>query len=932
MIFMISKNEPVDEPDEGREDNPVTDDGEIVKASQGKESDLTFQLYTLKDAIARVTSKDSAFDAALIAIAFIAIATALPFYPAAILLLILIALIALAIFYPFLGLIFLMIVIFPAIAYQVPGLALLFLFIVSASLIAGYLYYRSLAFAYILVGLAFSPLGLIFEIPAFIMSVLVLDWKRSMVVIAVTIISVVALSAATGMQNTGYIAYNAYAAHAKLAVLAGSAGALGGKAGLSLGNFGSGLSTALSGVTNSTTISVLPGMIFTMISSLGFEPQYYMAMLIVLLGTIWVIAWIGGSNRSEMKGVIASLPGVAYPMIAIALSSIGGLGYGAIFPLVSFAVAPVLMYVMQLKGIDIIKVQEVRKKDIRMEFGEAFESLGRGATKETFKDIGGYEATKKELHDAILAPIEQRGVSKAYNVKPTKGVLFFGPPGTGKTMMMRALSNEMHAGFYVVKASNLISAYPGETERMIAKVFETAAKHAPCVLFFDEIDAIARTRSQSPESDTQTNALSQLLQEMDGFSKVENVIIVGATNAPNILDPAIIRPGRFDKIIYMPLPDAKARKEIFNIYLTKLPIAKNINYDQLAYKTERFSGADIKALCENVAQQMAQEAASERKVLSIGMKELLNALSNTKPSTSIAQLEEYTNFKMDFQRRSTGEAEEQVGEKVGIDEVIGLPDAKKAIADAIEIPLLRPELLKKYDIKNINGILLFGPPGTGKTLLMKAMISELTGVNIVEVNGSVLMQMGSDNAVNTIKEIFNRARENAPAVILIDEIDGLFPRREGASEAVVQRVSQILQEIDGVGKLSNVLIVGATNNPEVLDPALLRPGRFDKIIFVKPPAVAQRKELFQHYLMQAPLSEDIDFEKLAGQTRGFTGADIANVCREAKTKALEKTVETSVDVNISMKMIEDVLKTTKPSAPEQVVSNYLSFLQKYGER
>ncbi len=930
---MISKNEPVDEPEDGQEGGPKPDGGGKAEAKAAGDDKLPLEFYTVKDAVSRVTSKASFFDAVLISIAFIAIATALPFYPAEIFVVILILLIALTVFYPFLGLIFLMAVIFPAIAYQVPALALFFLFVVSGSLIAGYLYYRSLAFAYILVGLAFSPLGALLAIPAFIMSVLVLDYKRAIVVTAVAVIGVVALSALTGMQNTAYIAYDAASAHSKLVGNSPLSYAIMDRPAVPLGNFTAGLSGALSHVANSTVAGSLPNTISALLGSLGITPEYYIITLLVLAAAVWVIAWIGGSNRSKLGGVVASLPGIAYPLVYIALSAAAGSGYNIVLPFISFLVAPAFLYAAQLIGIDVIKVQEVRKQDIRMQFGEAFESLGRGASNETFNDIGGYEATKKELHDAILAPIEQRGVSKAYNVKPVKGVLFFGPPGTGKTMIMRALANEMHAGFYVVKASNLISAYPGETERMIASVFEVAAKHAPCVLFFDEIDAIAHTRSANSEAgDVQANALSQLLQEMDGFQKLENVIIVGATNAPNVLDPAIMRPGRFDKVIYMPLPDLNARKKIFQLYLKKLPTSDDIDYAALAEKTERFSGADIRALCENVAQVMAQEAASERKVLMISMNEMLNVLSNTKPSTSLAQLEEYTRFKMDFERRTSGESTEQRGEKVSLDEVIGLSEAKRAIADAIEIPLLRPDLVKKYDIKNINGILLFGPPGTGKTLLMKAIISELTGVNIVEVNGSVLMQMGGDKAASAIKEIFNRAKENAPAVVLIDEIDGLFPQRTGASESSVQRVSQLLQEIDGVGKLSNVLIVGATNNPEALDPALLRPGRFDKLIFIKPPAAAQRGELFRHYLMHAPVSDDIDFDKLANQTKGFTGADISNVCREAKTKALEESMKLSKDVDISMEMIESVLKSVKPSAPEQVIGNYLTFLQKYGER
>ncbi len=901
---------------------------EIIR--RGRKLPIAF--YSLKDSAARLTARTSFMDAVLGATALLVIATALPFYPLPVLVLLLVLLVAITLYHPFLGLIALMALIFPAFMYQLPAIALFFLFIVSASLIIGYMHYRSLTFLYILVALAFSPLGFLLEIPALIIATLIIGYKRAVLVTIAALLSIVALSALTGVQNSGYIYYNATLAHQ---AIVGNTVAIYhsvSRPALSVFNFASGFSSAMSQFGNSTVTGSLTSTVSSIAASFTVSAWGYLAMLGALVVMVLMVDFVAATWRSRFRGMVASMPGLIYPFAYMAMVKVGG-GSPSLLALASFVIAPAFIYGLALYGINIVKVLDVRKQDLRMKFGEAFEDLvAAGGASETFADIGDYEATKKELRDAVLAPIEERGISKAYNVKPAKGILLFGPPGTGKTLMMRALANEIHAGFYHIKASNLISPYPGETEKKLSDIFSIAKKNAPCVLFIDEIDSIAGKRYETQQDESRVRVATQLMIEMDGFQKVGNVIIVGATNAPNLLDPALLRPGRLDKIIYMPLPDIEGRKSIFRMYLGKLPIAKDVDYTKLAERTERYSGADIKAVCESVAQIVAQKAAGEHKVLAITMQEILDAVNNTKPSTTMSQIESYNAFRLDFERRSFEETRQERAAGLTLDDVVGLDEAKRAVREAVEMPLLHPELTSKYGVKAINGMLLFGPPGTGKTMLMRAVVNEMHGVTMLDINGAALARMSSDKATSTIKEIFDRAKENAPSVIMIDEIDGIFPSRQGASEAAVQRVSLLLQEIDGISKVSDVVIVGATNNPDGLDPAVLRPGRFDKLIFVKPPNASQRIELFRHYLKDAPVEKGIDFQRLANVTRGYTGADIANVCREAKTLAMEESIRSGQETQIAMLDLDKIISKFRPSAPEQAVNRYAEFLARYGER
>lgn len=887
--------------------------------------------YRLKDVALSTMQKPTFLDTAILVAAFVAGLFAVPFYPWPVAILLVVALFAASIYHPYLGLIVLMGLAMPALMYQVPALAWLFLFVVTFTLVYGYKYYRTIAFSFMMIALAFSSLGYLFALPAFVFAALIIGRKRMMLMAVLFVLGVVMLSGITGVQNSAYVLYSPVRQVANTSVVA--LYATPSKPTPSILGFSSDAGAAFSTFATPTVAFGMMSVFSYAFGALAVSPVAWLVELGFLMLLAYVIDEFVINSRSKRKGMEASIIGIAYPLFFIVISTVRmGQQVPYILVAISAAIAPFLTYMLQIYDIDVIKALDVRKEDIRMKFGEAFEDLQFGTSLETFRDIGDYESTKTELRDAVLDPIEERSVARAYNITPAKGLLFFGPPGTGKTMMMRALANEIHAAFYYVKASDLLSAFAGESERKIANIFAIARKHQPCVLFFDEIDSIGGNRENAGDQ-ARARALSQLLIELDGFQKLERVIFVGATNVPDTLDPALIRAGRVDKIIYMPLPDAAGRKKILEIYLKRYPLAQDIDLNKLVERTQRYSGADIKAVCNSVAQGVAQEAATEHKVLRITQKDITDALSSIKPSTSLAQLEMYTKFKIKFERSMHEEKPEASTEKLDLDSVVGMAGVKKALIEAIQIPLLHPDLMEKYKVKSIKGILMFGPPGNGKTMLMRAAMSDetLKGVKILEINGSDLASQGMDRANASIKDAFNTARENEPCVIFIDEIDGIAPARSTGTQETSEITTELLKQMDGLEKPYGIVVIAATNRPEVLDAAILRPGRFDKLVFVRPPGPRERAQLFRQYLSGAP-SEGLDFDALGKASEGYTGADIANICREAKTMALEKAVRTGEESQVSKEDLLEIIGDTRPSAPADSLGAYTDFAARYARK
>lgn len=646
--------------------------------------------------------------------------------------------------------------------------------------------------------------------------------------------------------------------------------------------------------------------------------------LIVWSFVLYMISFASGRIKSKRSQFFSSLFLLLIPAMHLFLSF--AFGYMFKIEILFYVIASVgIIALLETKNIKLSKESTIIKKEKLKNFGKFGMRDLSLESNETFEDIGGYDNVKEEIKDAVALPLEQKELAYTYNLVPPHGILLFGPPGTGKTMIIRALANEISFRLYYVNTSELLSKWYGESEKNISELFADARKNAPCILMFDEIDSIGKTRS-SYTDDVTPRILSVLLQELDGASNTKKpIIIIGTTNIPNELDPALLRPGRFDKIIYMPLPDKKTREEIFKVNLKKYP-NKEIDYAKLARKTERFSGADIKNVINEAVLSIAKEAQKKDEILPIDMNSLLNVIVRTKSSVSIAHLEEYEKFQLDFERRM-GRSEKPEEEKEGIrwGDVAGLEEIRRVLLEAIEIPLLHEELMKEYKIKPSKGILLFGPPGCGKTLIVRAASNELKASFII-LSGAELMKKGYTQAVNVLKETFIRARENMPAIIFIDEIETIAPSRAlGAGDIV----GQLLTEMDGLKELKGVMVMGATNKPSILDPAILRPGRFDKLFYIPPPDFAGRKEILKINL--GDFAQGVDLELLAQDSEGFSGADISSFVQTAKMEALRAKIAGAVP-QITTQSLLKLISSRKPSITDSMLNEYRNFLGEYGER
>jgi transitional endoplasmic reticulum ATPase len=831
--------------------------------------------------------------------------------------------------HPLLGLIGLLLLTLPMLIYQAPLLAWLSMILISISLILGYKHYRSITYAYALITLPLSYLGYFLEIPAFVLSALVLGFKRSAMVGTAAILVMVMLSSMANIPLTGPIAFNSSGGHALITDKTIASYSTVSKPPADYGNALSAWLQSVSTLLEFNVSSRIVDTLYYALVSLTYNIQFTILQIIVWLFIAFTISSYAITSRSSYKGSLASLFGIFLLVSSFFFSKINKLSFSYLMP-VSFLITVVFIFILETLNINVVQALDVMKQDVLGKFGVAFEDLTKGSN-ETLEDVADYDQTKQEIKETILQPIEHREIAGAYKVHPAKGVLLFGPPGTGKTLIMRALANEIHAGFFYVKGSSLLSPYPGESSQALSKIFATAKKHVPCVLFFDEIDCIAGKR-ETQESATGRELITTLLSEMDGFQKISDVVIVGATNAPQLLDPSIMRPGRFDKIIYMPLPDQLGRTSIFKHYLAGLPVSKDMDYGKLATLTTRFSAADIKNVCEEVSRQVGDTAIAKRTVLMIKMADVLKVIKAMKPSTSLARLEEYNTFKVDYERRMFPEQQVEYEKRVSLNDVVDLEDAKKALHEAVEVPILHPELIKRYDVGSIKGILLFGPPGTGKTMLMQAVANEFGEVRVLSISGYDIAKYGSERAATTVREMFDRAKENVPSIVFIDEIDALVPARDTANEIGAKLTGEIIQEFDRIKEAEGIVVVAATNRPDVLDPALVRAGRFDRLIFIPPPDVESRTRIFELNLEKAPVSNDVEFKRLGEMSEGYTGADISNLCRQAKLNALEASVASGTELQISMKDLILQMQKTRPSAPSILMGRYLTFFTKYGKR
>jgi transitional endoplasmic reticulum ATPase len=554
---------------------------------------------------------------------------------------------------------------------------------------------------------------------------------------------------------------------------------------------------------------------------------------------------------------------------------------------------------------------EVNFNPKAIEFKEE-ESISLGIN---YEDIGGLTEEIKKVREMIELPLKHPEIFEKLGIEPPKGVLLHGAPGTGKTLLAKAVASETISHFILINGPEVISKFYGESEANLRKKFEEAEQNAPSIIFFDEIDAIA-TKREETKGDVEKRVVAQLLGLMDGLKSRGKVIVIAATNMPNLLDPALRRPGRFDREIEIGVPDKIGRLDILKIHTRNMPLAKNVNLKEIAKVTHGFVGADLNSLAKEAAMIVLRRILPELKVEGIEdgepiPKEILEKLMVTQKDF----LESLKVVRPSAMREVLVETPDVNWSDIG-----GLEDVKDKLKEAVEWPLKKPEMFEKMGIRPPRGILLYGPPGTGKTLLAKAVAKE-SEANFILVNGPSLLSKWVGESEKAVREMFRKARQTAPTILFFDEIDSLVPRRaSGDTNRVNERVvNQMLTEMDGLESLNDVVIIGATNRPDLVDPALLRQGRFDRVILTPVVDKEGRRNIFQIYVQKMPIAADVDIEELANKTQGYVGADIEGVCREAAMIALREDFK-----NNEVKMVHflQALDVVKPSVDEDVEEVY----------
>ncbi|MDD4221904.1 MAG: CDC48 family AAA ATPase [Candidatus Methanomethylophilus sp.] len=488
----------------------------------------------------------------------------------------------------------------------------------------------------------------------------------------------------------------------------------------------------------------------------------------------------------------------------------------------------------------------------------------------TYDDIGGLDDELRRIREMIELPLKHPELFERMGISAPKGVLLYGPPGTGKTLIAEALANESGASFYTVRGPEIMSKFFGDSEGKLREIFETAQKTSPSIIFLDEIDSIAPNR-ENVFDDTGRRIVAQLLTLMDGMGGRGNVIVIGATNRENDLDPALRRPGRFDREIEIGIPGREGRKAILGVHTRTMPLAEDVDLDSLARATQGFVGADLA--------ELAREAAMKCLGRSVGRLDLDKPVPKEVLAGMKITMTDFTTALADVEPSGMREVSVEIP-KVTWADVGGLDSIRREISEVL-VPTEERRGFERLGITPGRGVLLYGPPGTGKTLIAKAVANE-SGANFILVNGPEIASKWMGESELAIRKIFKRAKQMAPSIIFFDEIDSVAPSRGGGQSENWERVvAQLLTSLDGVESLSRVLVMAATNRPDMLDPALLRPGRIDRKILVGRPDLDARVNILKIHTRQMPLASDVDLKELATRTDGYVGADLAALCREA---------------------------------------------------
>ncbi|MBO3831954.1 MAG: CDC48 family AAA ATPase [Candidatus Brockarchaeota archaeon] len=566
--------------------------------------------------------------------------------------------------------------------------------------------------------------------------------------------------------------------------------------------------------------------------------------------------------------------------------------------------------VVRVKPRGFVKVTPDTRMQIVSE--EAAEKLA--IPRVTYEDIGGLHEEIQRIREMVELPLRHPELFQRLGIEPPKGVLLHGPPGTGKTLLAKAVANESDANFLSINGPEIMSKFYGESEERLRRVFQEAQEKAPSIIFIDEIDAIAPKREEVG-GEVERRVVAQLLALMDGLKARGDVIVIGATNVPNMIDPALRRPGRFDREIEIGVPDKQGRLEILQIHTRSMPLDKDVDLKKLAEITHGYTGADLAALCREAAMKALRRYLPEIK--------LDERIPQSVLEKMVVKAEDFMNAFKEITPSAMREVYVEVP-TVRWSDVGGLEEIKRRLRETVELPIKTPEKFEKLGITPPKAILLYGPPGCGKTLLARAVATE-SEANFISIKGPEIFSKWVGESEKAIREVFRKARLASPSIIFLDEVDAIAPRRgmSMADSGVTERVvSQLLTEMDGLTPIERIVIIGATNRPELLDPAIMRPGRFEVVLYVPPPDEASRLQILKIHTRRMPL-EGVSLEEIAKRTEGYSGADLEALCREAGLNALRRDAD-----KVTKEDFEKALQTIKPSLKEEMLAKY----KKFGEK
>ncbi|HEX7207250.1 MAG TPA: CDC48 family AAA ATPase [Nitrososphaeraceae archaeon] len=569
--------------------------------------------------------------------------------------------------------------------------------------------------------------------------------------------------------------------------------------------------------------------------------------------------------------------------------------------------------------------------DSQTEFiiGAVPKASAKGVPRVTYEDIGGLKNEVQKVREMIELPLRHPEIFERIGIEAPKGVLLYGPPGTGKTLLAKAVANETNANFYSIGGPEIMSKFYGESEERLRETFKQAQENAPSIIFIDEIDSIAPKREEV-SGDVEKRVVSQLLTLMDGIGSRGKLVVIGATNRPDALDPALRRPGRFDREIEIGIPDQEGRYDILQIHTRGMPLTEDVNLESFAKITHGFVGADLEALSKEAAMRSLRRILPEINMEQTKIPvEVLNKIKITH--------KDFEDALKDVQPSALREVHIQ-RPNVTWDQIGGLNEVKAELAEAIEWPLKYADLFDQADVKPPKGLLLYGPPGTGKTMIAKA-VAATSEANFISIKGPELISKWVGESEKAVRETFRKARQASPCVIFFDELDAVAPRRggsEGDSHVTERVISQMLTELDGLEDLKGVVVIGATNRPDIIDEALLRPGRFDRILEVPVPDKESRREILKIHTSKKPLDHNtVNIDKLVELTDGYTGADIAAMVNAAAMSAIKEHMMTSLNKENEIKeethaKTREYIKENEQQKPKLKISmnHFESALQK----